>query len=114
MKLLDLLKPKPPQPTIDSYGEPNNVNPQEVQLIMEWLFASLLHAEYLGKSHLIWYNSDYPDPSLEKLIKKIHRDEPIFLYRCGNIALPLPQEHYWRMMSEHPSMRVYQLETKDE
>ena len=80
---------------------------------MEWLFASLLNAGYVGRSHLIWYDCDKPDPSLEKLIKKlIRRDEPIFLYRCGGNAMPAPQGYYWRMMEEHPSMRIYQLEVK--
>lgn len=116
MKLLNFLKPRPPQPTIDSYGQPNNVDPQRVQSLMEWLFASLMAAGYCKRPHLIWYNSDNPNPSLEKIIKKLirRRDEPIFLYRCGGRAMPLPQGHYWRIMSEHPSMRIYQLEVKDE
>ncbi len=37
---------------------------------MEWLFASLLNAKYFRKSHIIWYNSDKPDLSLERVIKK--------------------------------------------
>lgn len=111
MKLLSFFKPKPPQPTIDSYGEPNSIDQEQIQSVMEWLFASLLHAGYFGRSHLIWYDCEKSDPNLEKLIKKlIHRDEPIFLYRCGGRAMPLPQGYYWRMMSEHLSMRIYQLE----
>ncbi|NJO64609.1 MAG: hypothetical protein HC836_42650 [Richelia sp. RM2_1_2] len=43
MKLLNFLKPKP---TIDSYGEPAGVSPEQVQSLMEWLFASLLNAGY--------------------------------------------------------------------
>ncbi|NJN13864.1 MAG: hypothetical protein HC815_40720 [Richelia sp. RM1_1_1] len=39
MKLLNFLKPKP---TIESYGQPNGVSPEQVQSLMEWLFASLL------------------------------------------------------------------------
>lgn len=67
----------------------------------------------IGKSHIIWYDSDKPDPSLEEVIKKlIHRDEPIFLYRCGGRVMPTPDGYYWRTMEEHPSMRVYQLEVK--
>lgn len=95
MKLLNFLKPKPPQPTIDSYGEPNNLNSQELQSIMEWLFESLVAAGYFGKSHLIWYDCDKPDPSLEKLIKKLIRsDKPVFLYRCGDRAMLLPEQYY--------------------
>jgi hypothetical protein len=44
-----------------------------MQSLMEWLFASLLNAEYFGKSHLIWYDSDKPDKSLER----------------GNISIPV-------------------------
>lgn len=114
MKLLDLFKPKPTAPTIESYGEPSSIDPQEIQSVMEWLFASLLNAGYVGKSHIIWYDSDNPDPSLEKEIKKLlHRGDPIFLYRIGGRAMSLPDGYYWRMMSEYPSMRVYQLEVKE-
>ncbi|MEA5595769.1 hypothetical protein [Rivularia sp. UHCC 0363] len=110
MKILQFLKPKP---TIDSYGQPSSIDPQEIQSLMEWLFASLIAVGYFGRSHLIWYDCDNPDPSLEKLIKKlIRRDEPIFLYRCGGRTMPAPQGYYWRMMSEHPSTRIYQLEVK--
>ncbi|MGB6297292.1 MAG: hypothetical protein WBF90_14070 [Rivularia sp. (in: cyanobacteria)] len=70
-------------------------------------------AGYCERSHLVWYDNNL-DPSLEKLIKKLIRhDEPIFLYRCGDRAMPLPQGYYWRMISENSSMRIYQLEAKD-
>jgi hypothetical protein len=114
MKLLNFLKPKPSQPTIDSYGQPNNVDPQKVQSLMEWLFTSLINAGYFSKSHLIWYDNNNPDPSLEKIIKKLmHRNEPIFLYRSNARTMSAPQGYYWRIISEHPSMQIYQLEAKD-
>jgi hypothetical protein len=54
MKFLNFLKPKPTQPTIDSYGQQSSgVEPEQMQLVMEWLFASLLNAGYCGKSHLM-------------------------------------------------------------
>ncbi|ABA25055.1 hypothetical protein Ava_B0347 (plasmid) [Trichormus variabilis ATCC 29413] len=83
MKILSFLKPKPAQPTIDSYGQQSSgVDQQQIQSLMEWLFASFLNASYLGKSHIIWYDSDSPDPSLKQVIKKVtRRDEPVFLYR---------------------------------
>ncbi|MCC5667794.1 hypothetical protein LC653_28930 [Nostoc sp. CHAB 5784] len=115
MKFLNFLKPKPAQPTIDSYGQQScGVSQEQIQSLMEWLFASLLNAGYLGKAHIIWYNSDRPDPSLEQVMKKaMHRGEPIFLYRCGGRVSSLPTGYYWRMMNEYPSMRIYQLEVKD-
>jgi hypothetical protein len=27
--------------------------------------------------------------------------------------MPPPQGYYWRMMDEHPSMKIYQLEVRD-
>ena len=112
MKLLNFLKPKP---TIESYGQPNGVSPEQVQSLMEWLFASLLNAGYVGRSHLIWYDNNNPEPSLKKVVKKsIRSDEPVFLYRCcGGRAMPAPQGYYWRIMEEYPSMRVYQLEVRN-
>ena len=115
MKLPNFLKPKPPQLTIDNYGQPTTIDPEQIQSLYEWLFASLLNAGYVGRSHIIWYDSDNPDPSLEKAVKKaMRRNEPIFLYRCGGRAMQLPEGYYWRMMDEHPSMRIYQLEVKDD
>jgi hypothetical protein len=116
MKLLQFFKPKPAHPTIESYGQAScGVPPEQIQAIMEWLFACLMSAGYFGRSHLIWFDSDDLDPSLEQIVKKVmRRDEPIFLYRCGGRVQPPPDGHYWRMMGEHPSMRIYQLEVKDD
>jgi hypothetical protein len=59
MKILNFLKPKPAQPTIDSYGQASSgVEPIQMRSLMEWLFASLLNAGYLGKSHQVLYDSD--------------------------------------------------------
>jgi hypothetical protein len=115
MKFLNFLKPKPAQPTIDCYGQQScGVEPEQIQSVMEWLFASLMAAGYEGKSHLVWYDSDNPDTTLEQTVKKVmKRDEPIFLYRCGGRVSSPPTGYYWRMMDEHPSMRIYQLEVTD-
>jgi hypothetical protein len=65
---------------------------------MEWLFASLMSAGYFGRSHLIWFDNDNPDPSLEQIVKKVMRcDEPVFLYRIGGRAMSPPDGYYWRM-----------------
>jgi hypothetical protein len=116
--LLQFLKPSPkpaqPTPTMESYGQTSSgVEQEQIQAIMEWLFASLMGAGYFKKSHIIWYDSDSPDPKDEQFLKKLARQrEPIFLYRCGGRVQPPPKGYYWRMMSEHPSMRIYQLEVK--
>jgi hypothetical protein len=116
MKIFNFFKPKKNQPTIDNYGHQDcDIEQQQIQLVMEWLFGSLINAGYFGKSHIIWYNSDKPNPNLEKIVKKIiGRDEPIFLYRCGGRVSLLPNDYYWRMVDEHPSMRIYQLEVKQD
>ncbi|MFN6156048.1 MAG: hypothetical protein ACK4YK_16190 [Dolichospermum sp.] len=44
----------------------------------------------------------------------MRRDEPVFIYRCGGRVLLAPNGYYWRMMDEHPSMRIYQLEVKQD
>ena len=115
MKFLNFLKPKPAQPTIDCYGQQScGVEPEQIQSVMEWLFASLLNAGYSGKSHLIWYNSENPDPAREQMMKKAMRScEPVFLYGCGDRVSSPPTGYYWRMMDEYPSMRIYQLEVRD-
>ncbi|WP_414756526.1 hypothetical protein [Anabaena sp. CCY 9910] len=45
--------------------------------------------------------------------KAMRRGEPVFLYRCGSRISPLPEGYYWRMLDEHPLMRIYQLEIKN-
>ncbi|MBD1999223.1 hypothetical protein H6G00_21840 [Leptolyngbya sp. FACHB-541] len=81
---------------------------------MEWLFLSLFNAGYFGRSHLFWLQ---PEGSVElnRLLQQLHRQgEPVLAYRCGARTSPPPAEFYWRLMSEHPSMRIYQLEVKQD
>jgi hypothetical protein len=58
MNLLKFLKPRPAKTHIDSYGQRISISHEIIQSIMEWLFASLMAAGYLGKSHIIWFDSD--------------------------------------------------------
>ena len=104
--------PKAAKPTIESYGQETcGLAQDQIQSVMEWLFLSLVNAGYYGKSHIVWYDDSAPDPDLEQVAKTgIQRDEPTFLYRCGDRVQAPPDGYYWRLMSEHPSMRVYQLE----
>lgn len=106
---------KQPQPTIDSYGQHSCGLPEEeIQSIMEWLFLSLVSAGYWGNAHLIWYNDAEPNSELEQALKEaISQQEPTFLYRCGDRTLQPPDGFYWRMITEHPSTRIYELEVKD-
>ncbi|BAY10408.1 hypothetical protein [Calothrix sp. NIES-2098] len=109
--LLGFLKPKSRQPKIESYGQTDcNVDPMQIQQIVEWLFASLLNAEYFGQSHLIWDSGqDWVEVAKTGLLK----DEPVFLYQCGEKLSVAPEHCYWRLMAEHPCLRIYQLEVEE-
>jgi hypothetical protein len=106
---------KQPQPTIDSYGQHSCGLPEEeIQSVMEWLFLSLVNAGYWGNSHLLWHNDAEPSSDLEQALKvAIGQQEPTFLYRCGDRTLQAPEGFYWRMIAEHPSTRIYQLEVSE-
>jgi hypothetical protein len=108
--LLASLRPKSNKLEIDSYGQ-SSLPKEEVQGIMEWLFASLMNAGYFGKVHLIW---DAGNQTWDKAtLTGVLRDEPVFLYRCGDRPSLPPESCYWRLMSEHPSLRIYQLEIQE-
>ncbi len=109
--LLASLGPKLNKQEIDSYGQ-SSLPTEEEKEIMEWLFASLINAGYIGKAHLIWDtgNQTWDKPILTGML----RDEPVFLYRCGDRPSPPPEKCYWRLISEHPSFRIYQLEIQND
>ena len=68
----------------------------------------------MSERAVIWYDGRKPDAVLEEAVwTGMRRGEPTFLYRCGGSTMTPPPGRYWRMMSEHPSMRIYQLEVKD-
>lgn len=105
---------KQPQPTIDSYGQSaSGLSEDQIQQIMEWLFLSLVNVGYDGNAHLIWYND--ADTDLEPVLKEARRfNEPTFLYRCGDRTASPLSGYYWRLMNEHPSTRIYQLEVRED
>ena len=78
---------------------------------MEWLFASLMGAGYFSKAHLIW--DDGQDRERE-IFTTLMRNERIFLYRQGTHVSPTAEGYYWRLIGEHPSLRMYQLEMEVE
>jgi hypothetical protein len=80
---------------------------------MQWLGLSLMAADYRATAHIIWDNQNAL-PKIDTVIKKsLRRREPIFLYRCGDRPMQPPSRYYWRIMSEYPTLRVYQLEQKE-
>ena len=108
--LIASLKPKSQSPAIDTYGQ-SALTDEQQQALMEWLFASLMSAGYFGKAHLIW--DDGQDRERE-IFTALMRNEPIFLYRQGARPTPNAEGYYWRLIGEHPSLRVYQLEVEGE
>ncbi len=108
--LIASLKPKSELPEIDTCGQPTLTDEQQ-QALMEWLFASLMDAGYFGKAHLIW--DDGKDRE-RQIFTALIRNEPIFLYRQGLRPTPTAEGYYWRLLAEHPSLRVYQLQMEVE
>ena len=78
---------------------------------MEWLFASLMSAGYFIKAHLIW--DDGQDKERE-IFTALMRNERIFLYRQETRVSPTAEGYYWRLIGEHPILRMYQLEMEVE
>lgn len=119
MKLLNLLrallaslKPGQTEPTLESYGQRVSGIPlQQARSVVEWLAASLLNAGYYGRSHLFWDdgNQDWE----QVMLTAVMRSEPVFLYRLGERPSPPAPGCYWRLMNEHPSLRIYQLEARE-
>lgn len=110
-----LYQANPEKPTISSYGQgESGLELETIQKVMEWLFASLFNAQYFGQSHLFWLHTQ-EDPKLKRQLRQLHkRGEPVLGYRCGDRTPEPPSGYYWRLMSEHPSLRIYQLEERED
>lgn len=109
-----LFAPKSSQLTISSHGQKTCGLPfDEIREVMEWLSLSLMAAGYQAKAHIIWDNPEAPIPLDRVFQDSLRRDEPTFLYRCGARPLQPPSGRYWRLMSEYPTLRVYQLERRE-
>ncbi|MEP1061850.1 MULTISPECIES: hypothetical protein [Cyanophyceae] len=115
-QLLTLLPaPTPTYPTINSMGQPESgVSAETIQAVMEWLFASLINAGYYGRSHLYWLHTKVEPAQNRALQHCYRRKEPVLGYRCGDRMPAPPSGYYWRLMPEHTSMQIYQLEVKDD
>jgi hypothetical protein len=108
--LIASLKPKSQSPEIDTCGQPA-LTPEQQQTLMEWLFASLMGVGYFGKAHLIW--DDGKDRERE-IFTALMRNEPIFLYSQATRPTPTAEGYCWRLLAEHPSLRVYELQVEVE
>ena len=80
--------------------------------VMKWLGMSLLASGYEARAHIIW---DSPEAGVNLVValkNSLRHHEPIFLYRLSDRPMPPPSGHYWRLMPEYPTLRMYQLELK--
>jgi len=96
-----------------SYGQQNSgLEVEEIQPIMEWVSCSIyLGSDYTGKSHLFWL---LPGDDLRSDLQRLYRKGDVILaYRCSDRMAPAPEGLYWRMVTEHPSTRIYQLEEQE-
>ena len=110
-----LSEPEPEKLIVNSVGQQESeVPPETIQAVMEWLFASLMHAGYCGQAHLFWLYAQAEPVQNQKLQHCHRRGEPVLGYRCGTRMPAPPSGYYWRLMPEYASMRIYQLETKDD
>lgn len=97
-----------------TYGQDSSgFTDEQIQAVMEWVFASPMNAGYTGKAHLFWMHSQ-GEPQLEKSLKQALRHaEPILLYRL-DYRPPVPPAGYtWKLLPEYAAFRLYQLEVKD-
>ncbi len=109
-----LSPPKLQKLSIESYGQDACDLPiEQTADVMKWLGRSLLAAGYEAKAHMVWGSSGADFTLDEVFPRKFKRHEPTFLYRCGDRPMQPPNGFYWRLMNEHPSLRLYQLERKD-
>lgn len=106
---------QPDRLTISSYGQETCDIPfEQVKEVMEWLALSLMAAGYDAKAHIIW-DSSKAGVNLADVVKNsLRHHETIFLYRLSDRPTPSPMGYYWRLVPEHPTLRVYQLELTDE
>jgi hypothetical protein len=109
-----IFSPKSKHLTINSYGQETcGIPSEQIRDVMQWLGLSLMAASYKATAHIIW-DSQYVLAEIDTVIKKsLRRHEPVFLHRCGDRPMQPPFGYYWRLMSEYPTLRVYQLEKKE-
>ena len=106
---------KPKQLTINGHGQESCGIPfEQITDIMKWLGLSLMNASYEAKAHIIW-DSPETEAELGAVLKDLsRRDEPTFLYRCGDRPMQPPTGFYWRLMPEYSTLRMYQLELTEQ
>ena len=105
---------KPDHLTISSHGQETCGIPfEQMKDVMEWLALSLMATGYEARAHIIWDSPASGVKLADVLKNSLRHHEPIFLYRLSDRPLPPPSGHYWRLIPEYPTLRMYQLELKE-
>jgi hypothetical protein len=99
---------------IITYGmETASLEEQRQLEILDWIASTMAVSNYKSLAHLI-FNDDCDNfIGLGPLIGYF-REQPVLLYRCGARTPSLPYGCYWRLMGEHPSLRIYQMDQMDQ
>jgi hypothetical protein len=94
------------------YGQENSGLPMEkIQPIMQWISFSIYNTGYRGESHVFWV---LPRTDQRRELQRLYRKgEMVMAYRLGDRMAPAPDGLYWRMVTEHESTRIYQLEEQE-
>jgi len=96
-----------------SYGQQNSsLAVEEIQPIIQWVSSRIyLGTGYTGKSHLFWL---LPNDDFRADLQRIYQKGDVILgYQCGDLMAPAPEGFGWRILAEHPSTRIYQLEEQE-
>ncbi|MGD1703701.1 hypothetical protein [Dapis sp. BLCC M229] len=104
---LAILQPKSEKLEVETYGlTDSEFSLEKTEEILGWLLKVLIKTGYIGKSYLVF---DHGNEDWEDLIlKAILREEPMFLYRLNKRPSPANIGCHW-YLTEHPSLRLYQL-----
>jgi len=99
---------------IKTYGMISSpLDEQAQQEIWEWIASTMMVSNYIGLAHLIF--SDARDYFINwEALRGYFREQPVLLYRCGDRTPLIPYGCYWRLMGEHSSLRIYQMEKLSE
>lgn len=107
LAFLAALQPRSENLEVETYGLTNSeFGPEKTEEIVGWLLRGMIKTGYLGKSYLVFDRGDEDWGDL--ILTAILRQEPIFLYRLNWRPSPTDIGCHWHL-TEHPSLRLYQL-----
>ncbi len=104
---LAILQPKSEKLEVETYGlADSQFSPEKTEEIVGWLLNLLIKTGYIGKFYLVFDNGNEDWEYL--IFQAILREEPMFLYRLNKRPSAANIGCHW-YLTEHPSLRLYQL-----